>query len=213
MTDQTRQSFKLGLGHGFDVEKDSTTLSGFKPARYHDKTGVPLLADLRLHGFAAALELNICETLLIAARDEERYPDENINQAWAIYQMLVFDLGADSSRLRWIKSGKGTDKNVLAMSDVAKEMGVSEVAVITNRYHIKRSRISFEKSSLSPEYFAAEDLWLEAGKSREEAQARGRFIDARFAEDLAKREAAEKEGLKAYQAGTYVTSYEKGVRS
>jgi uncharacterized SAM-binding protein YcdF (DUF218 family) len=210
MTDFSQPVVKLAVGHGFDIEKaegaDRTT-SGFRPAKLHDKTKLPLMGDLRLFGFVAALQMNYCEKLLLAARDEERYPDENINQAWAISEMMVKDYGVDPERVLWIKSGKGTAKNILAMKQKAAELGAADFAVITNKYHLERSLRTFSSLGAIPHFVSAESLWLAASPTEDDRLSRYSFIWERWEEDLLLREVAELEGLAKDLLGQYKSSY------
>ena len=152
------------FGLAFDVEKDSSRKSGFKPASIDLGIGKELFGDLRLDGFAAALRCGFADELILAGGDEGRYKGETpiINRASAIMQMLIHDYCVDASRVQAFASKSNTLGNVGIIRDFIKANGrsVDECGLITNLYHLPRAHMDVIAHDVPLRLFAAESLYL-----------------------------------------------------
>jgi hypothetical protein len=122
MTPKLAFHVQTAFGLAFDVEKTSDRPSGFKPARVDFTVGRELYGELRLSGFAAALECGFTQKLIIVGGLEARYPDENVGRAVAIRQMLIEDFGADAHRVDTLLSPANTAGNVAAIKKALDDM-------------------------------------------------------------------------------------------
>src|SRR5207302_10435807 len=112
MTAKSAIRVQTAFGLAFDVEKTLDRPSGFKPARVDFTVGPDLYGELRLSGFAAALECGFTQRLIIVGGLEARYPDESVGRAVAIRRMLIEDFGAEVHRVDTLESQANTAGNV-----------------------------------------------------------------------------------------------------
>lgn len=157
-------SVHTAFGLAFDVEKAPERKSGFKPAQFDLGAGKELFGDLRLDGFAAALNIGFADVLVLAGGDEGRYKGETpvINRAWAIREMLVHDYGIDPQRIQSFASKSNTLGNVGIIRDFIAEhtQTLDECGLLTNLYHLPRAHMDVVAHDVPLRLFAAEALYL-----------------------------------------------------
>lgn len=149
------------FGLAFDIEK-APTKSGFKPADIDLGVGKALFGDLRLAGFAAALQTGFAKRLVLTGGDEGRYKGEGINRAWAIGQMLIHDYDIDGDRIRTFPSKSNTLGNVGIIKSFIEEHDIrfAGTGLMTNLYHLPRASMDLVAHDIPLQLFAAESLWL-----------------------------------------------------
>jgi hypothetical protein len=197
---------RIAFGLAFDVEKALDRKSNFKPADTVFKTGAKQFAELRLHGFAAALECGFASKLLVVGGTESRYGKEQISRAVAIRDMLVDDHGVAPDRVEALASEPHTIGNAQAIKAALDEQGLAahECALITSAYHLHRVHLDLLGVGLSLPLFPAEAFWLLKGATKEERAGRRANLVADFGHGpLAERLADELNGVAAKLEGTY----------
>lgn len=161
--------FSRAFCFGFPVEKTSTTKSGWKPI-YGDKQ--PLFADLRITGWAAALQTGQVDILHPLGYFEDRYPEEKILRPEVQKLILVNDYGVDPAMVEPMQTEANTWDHLVVMKQVMKEqrIGPRECVIITNHYHDVRSSLFALMADLPGIWvFPAEAFLLEAGvRSRDD---------------------------------------------
>jgi hypothetical protein len=164
MSGTLKINVKTLFGLAFDIEKDESRKSGFKPASIDLGIGKELFGDLRLDGFAAALTTGFADELVLAGGDEGRYKGETpvINRAWAIREMLIHDYGIDARRVKSFASKSNTLGNVGIIREFIRENGRSleECGLMTNLYHLPRAHMDIVAHDVPLQLFAAESLYL-----------------------------------------------------
>ena len=191
------------LGLAFDIERDQSTASGYRPAEYDLGVGLSLFGDLRLHGFAVAIQSGLAERIILAGGDEGRYKEEQpiINRAEAIKAMLEADFGIDPNLVTAFPSRSNTGGNIAIFAREIESSGrqQSDFALMTNLYHLPRASIDMAaKGLLGVNAIAAEAALLYANPACKEA------IIRRLGEgSLAERYAEEAAGIADKLRGTY----------
>jgi hypothetical protein len=150
----------FACGLAFDIERSSSTKSGFRPAKTDMGSHKELFADLRLEGFAALLRLGFAEKLTIFGGDEGRYKVEipGLNRAWAIKQMLVDDHGIAATRIEYVRSNSNTGGNVV---EIKKRIGFfTRSAVVSNHYHLPRAALDLRHARIRVPLYPAEAFLL-----------------------------------------------------
>lgn len=164
-------TFPVLFALAFDVERDTTATSGFKPAQFDLGAGKELFADLRRRGFKAALELGWTDQLVIAGGDEGRYKGETpvINRAETIRDMLIAD-GIDGARITAVPSRSNTGGNIAIFRNVLEERGIEPLkcGLVTNHYHTPRAQAMALEGGLVMQAWPAEAFLIIAGMSEDE---------------------------------------------
>jgi hypothetical protein len=159
--------FGVGFGLSCDIEKSDTQNSGYKPASVDLAYQTPLFGELRIRGFAAAIECNFIQRLIIVGGFEARYPAEKISRAHAIKQMLVQDFGAASDRIGCLQSAPNTSGNIVAIRVALSEMNVDPrtCVLLSSHYHLPRSCVElFNHGIAGLAEIPVESLLLIAGQ-------------------------------------------------
>src|SRR5262249_51819065 len=133
--------FPVGFALSCDIEKSNTRRSGYKPAPVNLRFQTPLFGELRLQGFAAAIEGNFVETLIIIGGAEDRYPAEQISRPRAIKANVERDYGADALRVYCILSEPNTAGNAISIRAALSEMRLApgDCALLSSHYHLPRA--------------------------------------------------------------------------
>lgn len=192
------------FGLAFDVEKDHSSKSGFKPARTDLGSGKELFGELRLMGFAAALDTGFAKALVLAGGDEGRYRGEEpiINRAESIKKMLIEEHSIDPRTIEAHPSRSNTGGNIDIFARRVQESGLEphECCLITNHYHLPRAANMLANKGLSMRLVSAEALWLvAAGLERKED-----LLHEFGGGPLAERDCEEIQGIAEMIRGTYV---------
>ena len=191
------------FGLAFDIERDPSRPSGFKPASVDLGSGKAMFGEIRLGGFAALLRTGFAKHLTIVGGDEGRYRGEEpvINRAWAIREMLVKDCGIDESLVTSFASNSNTGGNITIIKREVEERGLTpgQVAVVTSYYHAPRAAVMMAKDGLVLPVYPAEALVLLEGIVTKEELANRHFGGGSLAERLAE----EIQGVAALIRGNY----------
>lgn len=197
------QPLDVAFGLDFDVEKDESRRSGFKPAVF-DKSGTSLFGDLRLDGWAAMMQHGLASTLLLVGGDESRYPGENLNRGFALKEILVADKGVPNGKVDWFKSVANTQGNIDKIQELIQSqvLDVSRCGIVTNFYHLLRLQHFLDAANLSIRTYPAEAFWL----WEDDNGAKFTELTMRLGGNpLAERMASEIKGITAFLQGKYAT--------
>jgi hypothetical protein len=203
LTVQARTAFGLAC----DVQKAAGKRSGFEPAEGDLRSGVKLFGDLRVMGFAAALQTGFADKLVVVGGIEARYRDEHIGRADAIRQMLIDDFGVAPGRVEALTSEPNSMGNLTAiMAEMdRRKLAAADCALISSAYHLPRASLDLVTSGgAALRLFPAEAFWLLGSASGEERAARKAQLVAGFGGGaLAERLAAELNGIADMIGGNY----------
>jgi len=188
--------FDTVFGLAFDIEKDPTNASGFKPALMDLGAGLELFGELRLWGFASLLLGGYARKLIVVGGNEGRYKDERpvINRAEAIRQMLIHDHGVLPDKVEAIPSASNTGGNIA----IIKKRGRGRFAVVSNHYHLPRAAMDMTAAGITAPLIPAESFWLLEDRSHKDM-----LIDLLDGGPLAQRVAEEIQGIADKLGGTY----------
>jgi hypothetical protein len=204
---------KIAFGLSFDVEGALANSSGFKAAEFDYSSRKALFGDLRLYGFAAALNTGFVEKLVIVGGTEARY-DGHINRAVKIRDMLVKDLGMSPGRIEALPSGASTAENIAAIGSLMDklELAPSACEVISNHYHLPRIHFDLVQKGLPLRLVPAEAFWLFESRTDSVWVERTNYLISRFGTgQIAERLVGEIIGIADKMKGTYTTRSEHSV--
>jgi hypothetical protein len=202
MSGQLAVSVKVLFGLAFDIEKDSNRKSGFRPADIDLGAKMKLYGDVRLAGFAAALQTGFAQKLILAGGDEGRYKNETpiINRAESIRKMLIDDYDIDPTLVDAYPSRSNTGGNIAIFSGILvdQQLMQSDCGLMTNLYHEVRASWDLMAGGLWLRLVPAESMILLANPD-----AKGELIRALDGGELARRIVEEANGIMEKVRGTY----------
>jgi hypothetical protein len=197
---------RTAFGLAFDIEKAPERKSGFKPAEVDLSSRKKLFGNLRLKGFAAALQSGFARSIILVGGLEGRYPDEAIGRATAIRKMLLEDCGIPSRRVDALQSAPNTGGNVNIIKARIREEGLvaSECALLSNHYHLPRVQMDLRANRLALQLYPAEAFLLLKSGTPEDRKALKRQLVTGFGDGpLAERIAEEINGIADKISGVY----------